>query len=75
MQAFNRLRPAFSAHELKSLWETMLERGLRIRKGLEEAIEHWDDGEGSRIKDGGLGELELDEIEHNSRELARLKPY
>ncbi|KAI0304761.1 NRDE-2, necessary for RNA interference-domain-containing protein [Russula brevipes] len=77
MQAFNRLRPAFSAHELKSLWETMLERGLRIRKGLEEAMEYLGDGEGSHIKDGDgrLGELELDEIEHNSRELARLKPY
>lgn len=72
MQAFNRLRPAFSAHELKSLWETMIERGLRIRKGLEEVIEEWDDGNGSGVEENGP---ELDEIEYNSRELARLKPY
>ncbi|KAI0004208.1 DUF1740-domain-containing protein [Russula compacta] len=72
MQAFNRLRPAFSAHELKALWETMIERGLRIRKGLEEVIEGWDDRNGSDVEGDGL---ELDEIEYNSRELARLKPY
>lgn len=70
MQAFDRLRPAFSAHELKSLWETMVERGLRIRKGLEEVIGGWDEGKGTHMEDG-----ELDEIEWNARELARLKPY
>lgn len=73
MQAFNRLRSAFSAHELKSLWEAMVERGLRIRKGLEEVIEGWVEGRGSRLEEEE-GE-ELDEIEYNSRELARLKPY
>lgn len=71
MQAFGRLRPAFSTHELRSLWETMVERGLRIRKGLEEVIEGWDEGKGSDMGD----EVELDEIEYNARELARLKPY
>ena len=72
MQAFNRLRPAFSTHELKSLWEGMVERGLRIRKGLEEVIEGWVEGKGTHLE----GEPEeLDEIEYNSRELARLKPY
>jgi hypothetical protein len=73
MQAFNRLRSAFSTHELKSLWEAMVERGLRIRKGLEEVIEGWVEGRGSRLEEEE-GE-ELDEIEYNSRELARLKPY
>jgi hypothetical protein len=52
----------------------MVERGLRIRRGLEEVIEGRFDGQGWHVKDeepdGGL-----DEIEHNSRELARLKPY
>ena len=71
MQAFDRLRPAFSAHELRSLWETMVERGLRIRKGLEEVIEGWDEGKGAHMED----EVELDEIEYSARELARLKPY
>jgi hypothetical protein len=70
MQAFNRLRTAFSAHELKSLWEAMVERGLRIRRGLEEIIEGRDDEQRSHVKDE-----ELDEIEYSSRELARLKPY
>jgi hypothetical protein len=75
MQAFNRLRTAFSTHELKSLWEAMVERGLRIRRGLEEVIEGWDDRHGSRMKDEESDGAELDEIEYNSRELARLKPY
>jgi hypothetical protein len=72
MQAFNRLRTAFSAHELKSLWEAMVERGLRIRRGLEEIIEGREDGQRAHEEPDGV---ELDEIEHNSRELARLKPY
>ena len=77
MQAFDRLRPTFSVHELRSLWETMVERGLRIRKGLEEVIEGWDEEKASRTEDeadeGRDGEL--DEIEYDARELARLKPY
>ena len=73
MQAFDRLRPAFSADELKSLWETMVERGLRIRKGLEEVIEGRDEERASRTDEGRDGEL--DEIEYDARELARLKPY
>lgn len=70
MQAFDRLRPVFSNHELKSLWETMVERGIRIRKGLEEEVEGRNDVNGN--SDGGE---DLDEMEFNSRELARLKPY
>ena len=70
MQAFDRLRPVFPNHELKSLWETMVERGIRIRKGLEEEVEGWNDVNGN--SDGGE---DLDEMEFNSRELARLKPY
>ncbi len=74
MQAFDRLRPAFSAHELKSLWETMVERGLRIRKGLEEVIEGWDE-EKAPYMEGKEQDGELDEIEYDARELARLRPY
>lgn len=70
MQAFDRLRPVFSNHELKSLWETMVERGIRIRKGLEEEVEGRNDVNGNSD-----GEEDLDEMEFNSRELARLKPY
>lgn len=53
----------------------MVERGLRIRRGLEEVIEGWDDGQRSHVKDEEPDGVELDEIEYNSRELARLKPY
>lgn len=74
MQAFGRLRPAFSAHELKNLWEAMVERGLRIRRGLEDVIEDLGDGNEPHIKDEEADGVE-DEIEYNSRELARLKPY
>ena len=69
MQAFDRLRPVFSTHELKSLWETMVERGIRLRKGLDEEIEEWNEDNSEE------GEETLDEMEYNSRELARLKPY
>ncbi|KAI9512862.1 DUF1740-domain-containing protein [Russula earlei] len=71
MEAFIRLRPVFTAHELKTLWETMVERGLRIRKGLEDVFDGW----GNAKEDEGSDGHELDEIEYNSRELARLKPY
>jgi hypothetical protein len=71
MQAFDRLRPAFSTHELRSLWETMVERGMRLRKGLEEEIEGWNENDVNAEE----GEDLLDEMEYNSRELARLKPY
>ncbi len=50
----------------------MVERGLRIRKGLEEVIEGWD--EKRAMEDEGP-DGELDEIEYDARELARLKPY
>lgn len=69
MQAFDRLRPVFSTHELKSLWETMVERGIRLRKGLDEEIEEWNEDNSEE------GEETLDEMEYNSRELARLEPY
>ena len=69
MQAFDRLRPVFSTHELKSLWETMVERGIRLRKGLDEEIEEWNEDNSEE------GEETMDEMEYNSRELARLKPY
>jgi hypothetical protein len=52
----------------------MVERGLRIRKGLEEVIEGWDEEKVSRTEGEGR-DGELDEIEYDAQELARLKPY
>jgi hypothetical protein len=53
----------------------MVERGLRIRKGLEEVIEGWDEEKASRTAEDEGRDGELDEIEYDARELARLKPY
>jgi hypothetical protein len=52
----------------------MVERGLRIRKGLEDIIEGWDEEKALRAEDE-VRDGELDEIEYDARELARLKPY
>ena len=49
----------------------MIERGIRIRKGLEEEVEGWNEVNANSEE----GEDLLDEMEYNSRELARLKPY
>lgn len=52
----------------------MAERGIRMRRGLDEMLDGWtEDGE-----DNGAAEesgTEDDEIEHNARELRRLMPY
>ncbi|KAI0050675.1 DUF1740-domain-containing protein [Auriscalpium vulgare] len=69
--AFDRLRAVFSARELNSLGETMAERGLRMRSGLDEVLEGW----GENNEGGGASSEGEDEIEHNARELRRLKPY
>ena len=53
---------------------TMAERGLRLRQGLDEALEGWSDP----ATQGHLtasDEAAEDEIEYNARELRRLMPY
>ena len=60
----------FQVHELNALAETMVERGIRLRRGLEDVIE------GGVVEAGGQEDNESeDEIEHNARELRRLMPY
>lgn len=66
--AFGPLRSVFQVHELNALAETMAERGIRFRQGLEdvmtvEASQRPEDDESD------------DEMEHNARELKRLMPY
>ncbi|KAI0348412.1 hypothetical protein BDW22DRAFT_1350623 [Trametopsis cervina] len=74
--AFIQLRSVFSTRELTGLAETMAERGIRLREGLDEALEGWQGnvrGIGGAYDDGeDYGE---EEIEHNADELRRLKPY
>ena len=68
--AFGPLRSVFQVHELNALAETMAERGIRLRRGLENVIES-----GVEEADGQEDNESEDEIEHNARELRRLKPY
>lgn len=51
--------------------DTMAERGLRLRKGLDEVLE----GLQYPIMDQVEDEIDEDEIEYNASELRRLKPY
>lgn len=64
----------FTAPELNLLADLMAERGLRLRKGLDDAVEGWRIDEGGEAagedSEGGDGE-----IEERARELRRLMPY
>ena len=71
--AFGPLRPVFSPRELNEWAETMAERGLRTRKGLDEMLDGWVDPSARRA--GSDAEEAEDEIEYNARELRRLRPY
>ena len=68
--AFGPLRPVFGSRELMKVAEGMAERGLRLRKDLEEPMEIVPAG--SRERDGDYGE---EDIEYNAEELRRLRPY
>lgn len=62
----------FTVHELNTFADTMAERQIRMRKGLDEMLEGWEmprNREGSESDSGGS------EIEHNAKELRRLMPY
>lgn len=70
--AFGPLRSVFSARELNDWAETMAERGMRMRTGLDEELEGWKETEEeSGSEDGGMA----DEMEYNASELRRLRPY
>ena len=67
--AFGPLRSVFGARELQSLCDLMVERGLRLRRGLEEVA-------GSVPEEVVKEEImAVDEIEQNAQELRRLMPY
>lgn len=70
--AFGPLRGVFQVHELKGLADTMAERGIRLRQGLDEVVGVLvDEGKQEEREESG----DEDEIEHNARELRRLMPY
>ncbi|KAJ2919274.1 hypothetical protein MD484_g1134, partial [Candolleomyces efflorescens] len=68
--AFGPLRSVFDGKELQDLADLMVERGVRLRKGLGEGM-HLNREELDNEEDTG----DEDEIEHNARELRRLMPY
>jgi hypothetical protein len=63
--AFGPLRSVFNGRELNGMADAMAERGLRLRRGLEEGWEN-EREEMSSIED---------EIEEDANELRRLMPY
>ncbi|CCL98994.1 uncharacterized protein FIBRA_01002 [Fibroporia radiculosa] len=69
--AFGPLRSVISGRELREWAETMAERGIRMRNGLEEMLEGWSE----ERRDDDRGSDAEDEIEYNARELRRLRPY
>ena len=62
--AFGVLRSVFATQELGLLAGLMAERGLRLRQGLDEALEGWDESD-----------AEESEIERQVEESRRLMPY
>ncbi|KAI0694871.1 NRDE-2, necessary for RNA interference-domain-containing protein [Cytidiella melzeri] len=72
--AFVQLRGVFTTRELNELAETMAERGIRLREGIDEALEGWSESNTLR-KDEALEDYGDEVIEYNADELRRLKPY
>lgn len=73
--AFGPLRSVFKKEELAHFADTMAERGIRMRQGLEEVLEGWTMGKRVEEREGEENNEQLDEIEENARELRRLMPY
>ena len=75
-------RSVFSKRELLALYETMLERGIRVRKTLGEILERYagwdmvyDVADEERTDDENDKEDVYDEQIQASREMRRLMPY
>jgi hypothetical protein len=71
MMAFGPLRSVFSSRELDGFVDIMAERGIRMRKGVDEYVTGGDEG-GSDSEDLDGSE---DEIEHEARQRRLLMPY
>ncbi|KAG1846882.1 NRDE-2, necessary for RNA interference-domain-containing protein [Suillus subluteus] len=72
MMAFGPLRSVFSARELDGFADIMAERGIRMRKGVDEYRMTGGDESGSGSEDLDGSE---DEIEHEARQRRLLMPY
>ncbi|KAJ6509410.1 NRDE-2, necessary for RNA interference-domain-containing protein [Mycena vitilis] len=69
--AFGPLRSVFGAQELNGIADTMAERELRLRRGLDEFLEGWAESEMDEDSDNGPG----DEIEDLAKEYRQRLPY
>ena len=65
----------FSGLELNQLADTMGERGIRMRIGLDELVGDVEDNRGEAGEDEEDETEDEDEIEYNAREKRRLMPY
>ena len=68
--AFGPLRSVFESRELMKVAEGMVERGLRLRRDLEEPTKIVPTGSHKEHDDYGE-----EDIEYNAEELRRLRPY
>ncbi|KAF8213175.1 NRDE-2, necessary for RNA interference-domain-containing protein [Mycena galopus ATCC 62051] len=75
--AFGPLRGVFSAQELNGFADTMAERELRLRRGLDELLEGWEEKDGSDMEeDEESGDNhDGDEIENAARDYRARLPY
>ena len=71
--AFGPLRAVFSTRELNQWADTMAERGIRMRVGLDEVVGEMADNK-SEDERSEVGDGE-DEIEQIAKERRRLMPY
>ncbi|KAG2150143.1 NRDE-2, necessary for RNA interference-domain-containing protein [Suillus cothurnatus] len=74
MMAFGPLRSVFNARELDGFVDIMAERGIRMRKGVDEYIERMTGGDESGSDSEDLDGSE-DEIEREARQRRLLMPY
>ncbi|KAJ7293452.1 NRDE-2, necessary for RNA interference-domain-containing protein [Mycena rebaudengoi] len=71
--AFGPLRAVFSTRELNGFADTMAERGLRLRRGLDEFLEGWEEKEAGDEEEEE--DMDGDEIENAARDYRLRLPY
>ncbi|KAJ7900210.1 NRDE-2, necessary for RNA interference-domain-containing protein [Mycena olivaceomarginata] len=71
--AFGALRGVFSGPELNGIADTMAERELRLRRGLDELLEGWEENNGSEME--SESDNNGDEIERAAAEYRSRLPY
>jgi hypothetical protein len=74
--AFTSLRKVFKQRELEDLAETMAERGIRMRTGLDEALVNWTKlGQVGAALTDSMDDYGEEDIEKNADDMRRLRPY